>query len=129
MRGLGRAFTLTPAKTSEVPVVPELVEADRAGWLIGDKGYRSKPLTQQLLQEQPPQRLPEAAHKRLVGMRRLIETVNGQLEQQFQINAVWVRDLGHLTGRIVRKLRAHAFCVLLNIRLGRDPLKLKALVA
>ena len=142
LRGLVRAFTVTPAKTSDVTVVPELVESDRAGWLIGDKGYRSKPLTQQLLQEQQlvlhtpvrrnekqPQLLPEAAHKRLVGMRRLIETVNGQLEQQFQIKDVWARDLWHLTVRIVRKLLAHALCVLLNLRLGRDPLKLKGLVA
>ena len=61
-------------------------------------------------------------------MRRLIETVNGQLEQQFQIKDVWARDLWHLTVRIVRKLLAHTLCVLLNIRLGRDPLKLKGLV-
>src|SRR3989338_1556351 len=74
VRGLVRAFTLTPAKTSDVSVVPELVDSDRHGWVVGDKGYRSKPLSQQLLQEQQlvlhtpvrrnqktPQRLPEAA--------------------------------------------------------------------
>lgn len=142
MRGLVRAFTLTPAKTSDVTVVPELVESDHHGWVVGDKGYRSKPLTQQLLHDQQlvlhtpvrrnekqPQLLPDATHKQLVGMRRLIETVNGQLEQQFQIKDVWARDLWHLTVRVVRKLLAHALCVLLNIRLGRDPLKLKGLVA
>ena len=69
-----------------------------------------------------------ARHHRLVGMRRLIETVNGQLEQQFQIKDVWARDLWHLTVRMVRKLLAHALCVLLNIQFGRDPLKPKALV-
>jgi hypothetical protein len=142
MRGLVRAFTLTPAKTSDVTVVPELVEADRHGWLVGDKGYRSKPLAQQLLHDQQlvlhtpvrrnektPQLAPPALHQRLVGMRRLIETVNGQLEQQFHIKDVWARDLWHLTVRIVRKLLAHALCVLLNIQLGRASLKLKGLVA
>jgi hypothetical protein len=142
MRGLVRAFALTPAKTSDVTVVSELVETDHHGWVVGDKGYRSKPLSQQLLQEQQlvlhtpvrrnektPQLAPPALHQRLVGMRRLIETVNGQLEQQFQIKDVWARDLWHLTVRIVRKLLAHALCVLLNIQLGRDPLKLKSLVA
>ena len=34
-----------------------------------------------------------------------------------------------LTMRVVRKLLAHALCVLLNLRLGRDPLHLKGLVA
>ena len=142
VRGLVRAFALTPAKTSDVTVVPELVEADHHGWVVGDKGYRSKPLAQQLWQaqqlvlhtpvrrnEKTPQLAPPALHHRLVGMRRLIETVNGQLEQQFQIKDVWARDLWHLTVRIVRKLLAHALCVLLNIQLGRDPLKLKGLVA
>ena len=75
------------------------------------------------------QLLPDAAHKRLVGIRHLIETVNSQLEQPFQIKDVWACDLWHLSVRIARKLLAHAFCVLLNLRLGRDPLKLKGLVA
>ncbi len=141
-RGLVRAFALTPAKTSDVTVVPELVESDRHGWLVGDKGYRSKPLQQSLWQERQvmlhtpvrrnektPQLAPAALHQRLVGMRRLIETVNGPLEQQFHIKNVWARDLWHLMVRVVRKLLAHAMCVLLNLRLGRDPLKLKGLVA
>ena len=52
VRGLVRAFALTPARTSDVRVVPELMETDRHGWVVGDKGYRSKPMKAQLLQEQ-----------------------------------------------------------------------------
>ena len=43
VRGLVRAFTLTPAKTSDVTVVPELVEADHYGWLVGDTGTAPSP--------------------------------------------------------------------------------------
>ena len=38
--------------------------------------------------------------------RRLVETVIGQLAEQFQIEKTWARDVWHLTSRINRKVLA-----------------------
>ena len=76
-----------------------------------------------------PDLWPKQTVKKLTGMRRMIETVIGQLEQQFSIKKVWARDLWHLTNRIIRKILSHSFCVILNLQLGRQPLHLKSLVA
>jgi hypothetical protein len=72
--------------------------------------------------------LPKVTIKRLTGIRRLIETVAGQLQQQFSIKTTLARDLWHLGNRIIRKILSHTCGVLLNLKLNRDPLKLKALV-
>jgi hypothetical protein len=56
-------------------------------------------------------------------MRRLIETVIGQLVERFSIEKVWARDLWHLTSRINRKLLAHTVCRWLN-RHNIEPLQL-----
>jgi hypothetical protein len=139
--GMVRSFDLTQANTHDLKVLPQLTGQDANGWILGDKGYRSKPMIQQLREEQnltlhtpvrinekAPDLIEPALHKHLTGVRRLIETVNGQLEQHFHIKDIWARDLWHLIVRIIRKIVTHTFCVLLNLRLNRDPLQLKGLV-
>ena len=63
----------------------------------------------------------------LVKLRRLVETVIGQLCERFQIETVWARDLWHLTSRLNRKLLAHTVCVWLN-RHSCDPLQFDQLI-
>jgi hypothetical protein len=63
----------------------------------------------------------------LQRMRRLIETVIGQLVERFSIEKVWARDLWHLTSRINRKLLAHTVCRWLN-RHNIEPLQFEHLV-
>ena len=72
--------------------------------------------------------LPIQTIRRLTGIRRLVETVAGQLEQQFFIKTTLARDLWHLSNRIIRKILAHTCGVFLNLQLNRDPLKLKGLL-
>jgi hypothetical protein len=47
-------------------------------------------------------------------VRRLSETVMGQLTERFNIEKVRARDLWHLTSRCHRKLLAHTVCFWLN---------------
>ena len=54
--------------------------------------------------------------------RKLVETVNSQLTERFQITQVRVRDFAHYQHRLVRKILAHTVCVFLNLKLGRAPL-------
>jgi hypothetical protein len=65
--------------------------------------------------------------KLLQQMRRLIETVIGQLVERFAIEKVWARDWWHLTSRLNRKLLAHTLCRWLN-RHSAEPLQFDQLV-
>jgi Transposase DDE domain len=130
-------FVLTPANASErealLDVSPGLV-----GAMLGDKGYISAPLKEELAQQgldlQTPlrknmhdERSP-ACVKRIVSARRLVETVIGQLTERFQINAIRVKDFWHLQARIARKLLAHVLATRLAKSLGLRPTQLDALV-
>jgi len=139
--GMINGFDLTEANPSDRRVLPQLVEGSHSYWVLGDKGYRSKPLSQELLErqnitlhtpafinEKNPNLIPHSLHKQLTGIRRLIETVNGQLEQHFHIKTIWARDLWHLISRIIRKILTHTYCIWLNLKLNRNPLQLKGLV-
>jgi len=109
------------------------------GLLIGDKGYISKtlhkgllmyhqvdletPLRTNMLDTRPPDFVTS-----LVQTRRLVETVIGQLTEQFHIARVRARDLWHLTSRINRKILAHTMGIYLNRLLGREPLQFDGLI-
>lgn len=109
------------------------------GLLIGDKGYISKPLHKELLVyhhvdlETPLRRnmldtRPPDFVTSLVKIRRLVETVIGQLTEQFHIAKVRARDLWHLTSRINRKILAHTMGIYLNNLFGREPLQFDGLI-
>jgi IS5 family transposase len=135
--GVITGFSLTPANGSEREALWEMVSSIH-GLLIGDKGYLSAPLQQELRQvgiqletalrsnmHDPRDPAWVALLKRL---RRLIETVIGQLVERFSIEKVRARDLWHLTSRINRKLSAHTVCRWLN-RLSANPLQFEQLVS
>lgn len=135
--GVITGFSLTPANGSERQALWDVVGAIR-GLLIGDKGYVSEPLQQDLLQldikletalriNMSDPRDPSWV-KLLKRVRRLIETVIGQLVGRFHIEKVWARDLWHLTSRLNRKLLAHTVCFWLN-RYSPEPLQFEALMA
>ena len=60
--------------------------------------------------------------------RKLVETVNSQLTQRFQITRLRARDFAHYQHRLVRKILSHTICVFLNLELGRRPLDFDGLV-
>jgi IS5 family transposase len=139
--GMIRSFIVTPANIHDIRCVEELVGKDNPSWILGDKGYRSESLRKKLWEERgiyihtslrrndaKTSPLPKSTIRKLTGIRRLVETVAGQLEQQFSIKKTFARNPWHLFNRIVRKIVSHTFGVFLNLKLNRDPLKLKSLI-
>lgn len=139
--GMIKNFIVAPANYHDIDFVKPLLDSDKDCWVLGDKGYRSYKLHQELLKEhniyfhtslrrndKRTSPLPKETIRKLTGIRRLVETVNGQLEEQFSIKKTFARDLWHLINRLIRKIVSHTVCVLLNLKLNRDPLKLKSLV-
>ena len=109
------------------------------GLLIGDKGYISEEVKVYLrdymgIELQTPLRSnmtdnrDPAFVKQLMKVRRLVETVIGQLSEHFHIETVRARDLWHLTSRTARKVLAHTVSVFLNRQLGRAPLQFEGLI-
>ena len=72
--------------------------------------------------------LPKQTIRKLAGIRRLIETVNGQLAERYGIKTTVARDLWHLMNRIIRKILSHTMGVYINIMHNVGPLKLRLLV-
>lgn len=137
MTGVITGFCLTPAATDEREALWEIVGPIH-GILIGDKGYISDTLKTDLWHEsidlQTPLRdnmkdtRPARWLNLLKGVRRLVETVIGQLAERFSMERVWSHDLWHLMARINRKLLAHTVCHWLN-RFHPNPLCFADLVS
>jgi hypothetical protein len=136
--GVITGLTVTPASGSERDALWDLVE-EIQGLLIGDKGYLGTFLKAELttvgIDLQTPLRAnmtdtrdPQAV-RRLTQTRRRIETVIGQLTEQFHIEKVRARDLWHLTSRLARKVLAHTFGIFINRSLGRPDLQFAGLIA
>jgi len=61
-------------------------------------------------------------------IRQLIETVNGQLSDQFAIEKNYAHTFWGLCTRLISKLTAHTLCIYINRLLGKpDFLQIKAL--
>jgi IS5 family transposase len=132
---------LAPANEHDIRYAEPLIAGDDSGWVLGDKGYRSKDLRQSLWEQRKlyfhtsvrridkkDSVLPLQTIRTLTSKRRLIETVAGQLEQRFGIKTTFARDLWHLMNRIIRKILSHTIGVLLNAKVNSQPLKLRLLV-
>lgn len=61
-------------------------------------------------------------------LRRLIETVNGQLTERFHVQALRVRKGWTLASKWYRKILTHTLCVLTNLTYGQPPIQLEKLV-
>lgn len=135
--GVVTAAAFTKANVDERDVCPELVEKIK-GLLLGDKGF-IRPELEELLKKQGlhlqtslrdnmKDDRPKSFLKWLVGTRRLIETVIGQLTERFHIEKVWARDLWHQSSRFWRKLLAHTASIRLNLNANNEPLQFERLI-
>jgi hypothetical protein len=135
--GIIDGFTLTPANVDERDALWDIAQHIK-GLLIGDKGFIRLILKQDLvsinIDLQTPLRKnmnderPESFTKQLMGKRRLVETVIGQLADRFAIETTKARDVWHLTNRVTRKILAHTTAAFINIMLGNPPLQFARLV-
>jgi hypothetical protein len=132
-------FVLAPANAADLSVAPELLEAHTDLDVIGDKAYISAELAALLLRHNRlhlitlPRRnqkhqLPEAVRTLFNSIRHIIETVNGQLTEQFNIEVNHAHTFGGLCARLYTKLAAHTLCIFINRLLGKpDFLQIKSL--
>jgi hypothetical protein len=71
---------------------------------------------------------PPAVRRLINQMRQMIETVNGQLTEQFGIERNHAQSFWGLCARLYTKLTAHTLCLYLNRLLGNPEwLRIKAL--
>ena len=132
-------FELTSANADERDAARDLLHDKRDLLVIGDKGFISAPLATEL-QERSNIRLltlprrnqkmqvPPEVRRLINQVRQIIETVNGQLTEQFQIETNHAHSFWGLCARLYTKLTAHTLCIYLNRLLGNpDWLRIKAL--
>lgn len=139
LNGVIRDFVLAPASSNDHRVAPDVLGAAYDLVVLGDKGYIDAPLVcalrdgQQvtlatpLRRNQRVQRDP-AFLRLLNGFRQIIETVNDQLADQFNVRRNHARTFWGLCARLESKLTAHTLCLYLIRLLGKaNALQIKAL--
>jgi hypothetical protein len=135
--GAIKNFELTPANIDERDVLPEL--AIFPGHIIADKGL-IRPNLKALLNEKSialhtPLRSnmkderPKYFIKHLMRIRRVVETVIGQLADRFNIQRIRAKDLWHLNTKVIRKILAHNLLFSINSFLNPNhPIQFEKLV-
>lgn len=137
--GLILDFELAPANATDLEVGLELLYEHTDLQVLGDKAYISADKAAELLEKnrlrlqtlprrnQKKQLSPELQH-RFNAVRQVIETVNGQLSEQFHIERNHAHTFWGLATRLLSKLTAHTLCVYINRLLGKPEfLQIKAL--
>jgi hypothetical protein len=137
--GLILDFELTPANTPDLQAGVELLREHTDLEVLGDKAYISAPQAAELRQNnrirlrtltrnnQHHQVSPAYQHLHN-SIRQLIETVNGQLSDQFAIEKNYAHSFWGLCTRLISKLTAHTLCIYINRLLGKpDFLQIKSL--
>ena len=139
LNGLILDFELAPANAPDLTVGEELLANHTDLDVVGDKGYVSAEVASKLLRRNGirlltlPRRnqkrqLPEVIEHLINSVRQIIETVNGQLAEQFNIERTYAHSFWGLCARIYTKLTAHTLCIYINRMLGKpDFLQIKSL--
>jgi Transposase DDE domain len=135
--GVIAGLVLAPANVSE-PEVARALAAEMTGYLVGDRGYWSPLLTEDvathgvclLAPYRWTSRDPDPERSRFLSpIRYRIETVFGQLVERYHAKRVWARDPWHLANRFLRKALSHTIALFLNGRAGNPPRQLARLLA
>lgn len=132
-------FVLAPANVHDLTVGAERLAEQRDLLALGDKAYYSAPVAAALLAEAnvtlfalPRATLRAQVPPAVVALhtrcRQLIETVNGQLSDQFHVEENHAKTFWGLCARLYATLTAHTLCVYINRLLGHpDCLQIKGL--
>lgn len=131
-------FILAPANEADLTVGAGLLFELHDRLVVGDKGYISTALAAELRAQgvavvtlpkrnQTAQVAP-AVRQLINGVRQIVETVNGQLAEQFHIETNHAYCWDGLCARLYTKLTAHTLCIKINRLLGKaEFLQIKAL--
>ena len=137
--GLILDFELTPANATDLEAGFEMLSEHANLEVIGDKAYISAAKAAELWEQnrihlrtlsRSNQKIqPSPGYQHLHNaIRQLIETVNGQLSDQFAIEKNYAHTFWGLCTRLISKLTAHTLCIYINRLLGKpDFLQIKAL--
>ena len=132
-------FELAPANATDLEVGCEMLAEHSDITALGDKAYISAEKAAELwrtkrvrLQTIPRRnqrhQISAAARRAINSSRQIIETVNGQLSEQFSIETNHAHTFWGLITRLYTKLAAHTLCIYLNRLLGNpDFLQIKKL--
>jgi hypothetical protein len=132
-------FALAPANEPDLQAGLDLLWDHTDLEVLGDKAYISAEQAARLwrknrlrLRAMPrrnqKKQLPAELKKLFNKIRQRIETVNGQLSEQFNIEVNHAHTFWGLCTRLYTKLAAHTLCIYLNRLLGNpDYLQIKAL--
>ncbi len=125
LSGVIRDFILAPANATDLAVGYELLTQHRDLVVVGDKAYISAPVAAALWADQRIRlltvpranqrvQLPPALGRQINAARQIIETVNGQLTEQFHLEVNHAHTFWGLCTRLATKLAAHTLCIYLN---------------
>jgi hypothetical protein len=131
-------FIIAPAAPHDLTLLSEVLEAFNNIVVGGDKGYISKALQETLKQAQKiilitPKRVnqieknTEAEKWFLARYRKMVETVNSLLSEQFHITRTRARKLWGLFSKIISKITSLTLCSYINKLMGRPLLEVKSL--
>jgi Transposase DDE domain len=139
MNGVILDFELAPANESDLAVGFELLSDHTDLQVLGDKAYISAAKATHLWQtnrialktiprRNQQKQLPRAVQRLYNSIRQMIETVNAQLSNQFNIEVNYAHTFWGLCTRLYTKLAAHTLCIYINRLLGKPAfLQIKAL--
>ena len=139
MGGVIIDFVLAPANTPDLEAGLDMLFEHTDLNVIGDKAYISAEVVAELwrtnrlrLQTLPrknqKEQLPKSTRRLVNAVRQIIETVNGQLEAQFNIETNHAHTFWGVCARLYSKLTAHTLCIYINRLLGKtDFLQIKEL--
>ena len=131
------AFSITSSRVHDVKALEQMLneQAISAGQLLGDKGYVSNPLQLELfenkkieLKAQPRinMKTPLNWTPKMGAVRRRIETVFSQCQDQFRLGQNFAKTFNGLVTRITHKLSGFLFCQLINIQNNRPATLVKS---
>jgi hypothetical protein len=137
--GLILDFELAPANATDLDIGFEMLAEHTDLDVLGDKGYISADTAAELWHKNRVRlrTIPRRNQKKQLSsywkkvhnsFRQIIETVNGQLSEQFNIEKNHAHTFWGLCTRLYTKLAAHTICIYINRLLGKpDFLQIKAL--
>jgi Transposase DDE domain len=128
--GLILDFELAPANVTDLEVGFELLCEHTDLTVLGDKAYISAAKAAELFtynriclltlpRSNQKAQLPPQQRAFLNGIRQMIETVNHQLSEMFQIEINHAHTFWGLCTRLYTKLTAHTLCIYINRLLGK----------
>jgi len=139
LEGVPTDFTIASANHHDVKLVWDLVDPYQNLVLIGDKGYISQNLEEELRElrnillvtaKRKNQKVqnPGGLDRLITKTRRIIETVAGQMTGQFNLSRNLAKSMWGLITRIISKITSYTLGIYLNRLFNFPPLNVKELI-